>query len=455
MKLTFCGATREVTGSCYFLETKTKKIVIDCGMYQGRRISEERNLDDFPFNAKTVDTVALTHAHLDHCGRIPKLVKDGFRGKIFATGPTARLSQLIMEDSAHILIKEAEHHNHNPIYTEEDLATTRPLFEEVDYRHPIQLDENVSIEFFDAGHILGSSMVKVSADGESIVFSGDLGNPPVPILNPTDTIGEASYIVMESTYGGRIHEDKDTRTLLLQSAIYETVMMKGVLLIPAFAMERTQELLFEINNLVNNKDIPPVPVFLDSPLAIKATRVFKEFEHYFDKKTKDIIQSGDDVFNFPGLYLTLETNASKAINDYPAPKIIIAGSGMAQGGRIVHHIKRYIGFFANQYLIIGFQVKGSLGRRLLDGEKKVKIHGEEYDVKAKVSAIGGYSAHADKTRLLVWLSEFDQKKLKKVFITHGEESQSFAFQEHAQKVLSAECLVPELYETFDLGVQHE
>lgn len=450
MKVQFCGAAKKVTGSCYYIETATKKIVVDCGLHQGKSYCENCNLKDFPFNPAEIDAVLLTHAHLDHCGRIPRLVQKGFTGRIIATKPTIELAELIMEDSVHILAEEALENNHEPVFTEDDFLDTRQYFETTDYRTPIQLDDNVTIEFFDAGHILGSSMIKISADGTSILFSGDLGNPPVPLLNSTDRVGTADYIVMESTYGGRIHEDKETRTLLLKSAIYETVVMGGVLMIPAFALERTQELLYELNGLVNNKDIPPVPIFLDSPLAIKATRVFQENEDYFNPETKNIIHSGDDVFDFPGLQMTLTTEESKRINDHPAPKVIIAGSGMAQGGRIIHHIKRYIGHFANQYLIVGYQVEGSLGRQLLDGADTVTIHQQEYEVNAKVRAIGGYSAHADRARLTAWLSDFSQNSLKGVFLTHGEESQAEALQHHLKQRTKADIRIPSEDEIFEL-----
>lgn len=450
MKLTICGAARKVTGSCYLLETSTKKILIDCGFHQGGRVAEEENFADFPFNPAEISHLVVTHAHLDHTGRIPKLVKDGFSGTILATNPTVELTQIILDDSAHIVVQEARRHKHDPIFEAHDVAKTAALFKGVDYHEPVKLDDNITVEFFDAGHILGSAIVKITADGKTIAFSGDLGNPPVPILRPTETVDEADYVIMESTYGGRIHEDKDNRRLLLQSSIYETIIMGGVLMVPAFAMERTQELLYEINEMIKNKDIPEVPIFLDSPLAIKATNIFKKYEGYFDKETMDIIKSGSEVFNFPGLRTTLTADESKSINSHPSPKVIIAGSGMAHGGRILHHIKRYIGYFANQYLIVGFQVEGSLGRRILDGNKTIKVHGEEHAVKAKVKAIGGYSSHADRDKLTAWVTGFDQAKLKKVFLTHGEESQASALQHHFKQHFDFEPIVPKMLESFDL-----
>ncbi|PIW36803.1 MAG: MBL fold hydrolase [Candidatus Kerfeldbacteria bacterium CG15_BIG_FIL_POST_REV_8_21_14_020_45_12] len=450
MKITFCGAAKKVTGSCYFIETSTINVVVDCGMHQGGKIGEEENFEPFPFDPTSVAALFITHAHLDHTGRIPKLVKDGFRGRIIATPPTVELAKLILEDSTRVLGHEALQHEHDPIYTEDDLKLTLPLFEEVDYHEKIQIDDNVTVEFFDAGHILGSACVRVTADGKSVVFSGDLGNPPVPLLKPTEIIKEADYVVMESTYGGRIHEDRENRRLLLRSAIYESVTMKGVLMIPAFAMERTQEILYELNDMVNNKDIPPVKIYLDSPLAIKATRVFQKFENYFNKATLHEIKSGDDVFNFPGLVMTESVDESKSINKAPNPKVIIAGSGMAQGGRILHHIERYITDRNSQYLIVGYQVNGSLGRKILDGDKVVKVKGNDLEVKAKVRAIGGYSAHADQPKLTTWISGFDKKQLKRVFITHGEEDQASALARHFNQSFEFDTIIPEFGETVDL-----
>lgn len=433
MKLQFVGAARRVTGSCYYIETSTLKLLVDCGMIQGSNVAENENYEEFPFNPREIDYVLVTHAHLDHVGRIPKLVKDGFTGQIIATGATSRLAYLIMEDSTRILAHEAARENKDPIYTEDDVLAAKALMQEAEYRKPIQLDDKTTVEFFDAGHILGSAQIKITHEDKSIVFSGDLGNPPVPILKATEHVGHSNYIVMESTYGARNHEDKEERVSIMRQAIMDTINAGGVLMVPAFAMERTQELLYEINNLVNNKQIPQVPIFLDSPLAIKATNIFKDFKHMFDKESHELMKDDKDLFDFPGLRMTLTTEESKAINDYPNPKVIIAGSGMAQGGRILHHIERYISDPNSTYLIVGFQVYGSLGRRLLDGDPTIKVHGQELEVKAKVQAIGGYSAHADQDKLTEWVNEYDAAGLKTIFLTHGEEGQALMLQDHLRR----------------------
>jgi metallo-beta-lactamase family protein len=446
MKITFCGATGMVTGSCYLVETETTSILVDCGLFQGGRISEDNNREPFPFEPKSIDAVLITHGHLDHCGRIPKLAKDGFSGRIIATGPTTAFAKLILEDSVNILAREARYDKREPIFTADDFERVLPLFEETTYHRKITIGD-ITAEFFDAGHILGSSMIQLTADGKTIVFSGDLGNPPVPLLDATEAIDSADYVVMETTYGGRTHEDKKVRAHKLKAAIYDAVSHQGVLMIPAFAIERTQEILFELNAMVEAKEIPPVSIFVDSPLAIKATRIFREYSEYLSTHVQEI-QTSDDVFHFDGLHMTLTPRESKQINKHPAPKVIIAGSGMAQGGRIMHHIERYIGSQASRYLIVGYQVEGSLGRRLLDGEKKIRVNGKNLDVRATVEAIGGYSAHADQPKLTEWLTAI--AGVKKVFLTHGEEDQAQAFKEHITPQVDAEIEIPTFGQAVEL-----
>lgn len=443
MKLTFKGACEEVTGSCYLLEIGKTKILIDCGIWQGAKFTEDKNYQPFSFPVDKINYVLLTHAHLDHCGRIPKLYKDGFNGKIFCTKATADFAQLMLEDSANVINEEARLGGYPPLYSIEDAKACNSLFQGYNYNQPININDGISIKFQDAGHILGSAIVEIWAENKKIVFSGDLGNPPVPILKATTAIESADYLVMESTYGNKIHEDPRTRELILSSAIYEVATMKGALVIPAFALERTQEILYALNKLVENKEIPLLPIFVDSPLAIKATEVFKKHENLYNQETTNLIKSGDDIFNFPGLKLTESTMESKQINSYPMPKIIMAGSGMCQGGRIKHHLRRYLSDYKNQVLIIGYQVAGSLGRRLLEHAKNVNIEGQNISVQAKIRAIGAYSAHADQPKLLNWLNKFKQKP-QKIFITHGEKEQSEGLAAKIKEKYNIDAVIPEL-----------
>ncbi|MDP3971213.1 MAG: MBL fold metallo-hydrolase [bacterium] len=448
MKLSFFGACRMVTGSCYLLEHEGSKLLIDCGMIQGAHFSEKDNLAPFPFDPKDVDYIAITHAHVDHCGRVPKLVKEGFNGEIVATHATLSFIELMLGDSVHVIQSEAEEHGHEPLYDEEDVISTVQKFQGVEYHQKISLGP-FSLEFYDAGHILGSSSIYITAGGKTIVFSGDIGNPPVPLLKETEYLEQVDYVVMESTYGARKHEASRDRSLLLKSAIYETITMGGVLLIPAFSLERTQEVLYELNSLVENEDIPKVPIFVDSPLAIKATRLYPKYNHLFNKEAKYLLDSGDDLFDFPGLQMTETVKDSIKINNVKAPKIIMAASGMMQGGRIRHHLKRYLSDYKTQILIIGYQVEGSLGRKLLDGEKVVVIEKQEYTVKAKIRPIGAYSAHADKDQLMKWLTH-NKPEISKIWLTHGEEAGALELADTITKTLGVITDVPEYGQEVEL-----
>lgn len=423
MKITFFGGANSVTGACYLLETNNKKILVDCGMFQSGKYCDERNFEPFPFNVNEIDFLFITHAHIDHIGRIPKLIKQGFKGKIFTTNPTKDLTEISLLDSSHIVEEEAKRDGHEPLYTNEDVVNSLNFFETIDYGQKIDLDDKIYCTMRDAGHILGSSIIEIYAEGKKIVFSGDLGNYPNPLLNSPTIINDADYIVVESAYGNRIHEDLPQRKEILEDCIEDTVTNGGVLMIPAFAMERTQDILYEIDGLIEQNRIPDIPVFLDSPLAIKSTEVYKKYSNsnYYNKNIKEMFERNGKMFDFPRLKFTLTTEESKRINDVKPPKIIIAGSGMSQGGRIIHHERRYLSDPKSMLLIIGYQVAGSLGRRLLDGAKEVKILGEIVPVKAKIKAIGGYSAHADQKALFNWVSH-SKKTLKRVFVVQGEEA---------------------------------
>ncbi|HZZ99243.1 MAG TPA: MBL fold metallo-hydrolase [Candidatus Paceibacterota bacterium] len=441
MKLTFYGGAQSVTGSNYLLEAGELKILVDCGMFQGSAAAEEKNYERFPNDPAEVDFVFVTHSHADHTGRLPKLFKEGFRGKIYATPPTLAMTKIALPDNLGLLAREAEKDNHEPLFTEEDLNGVMGLTEGVGYDQPIELGNGVKAVLHDAGHILGSAIIEIQAEGKRLYFSGDLGNPPVPLLKPFEYPLEADYITVESAYGNRVHEDRATRKQILQQVIRETIARKGVLMIPSFAMERTQELLYELDQLAADGEIPRVPMFVDSPLAIRLTSVYQQFPEYFNKEANGIIKSGDDLFKFPGLKYTLTTDESKAINDVPAPKVIIAGSGMSSGGRILHHERRYLSDPNSTLLFVGYQAEGTLGRRLFEGAKRVHIFHEPVEVRCHVKAIGGYSAHADQPMLIKWLDGAGHN-LKKVFVVQGETESATALAETITKELGVPALAP-------------
>jgi len=449
MKLHFFGATRIVTGSNYLLETKNAKILIDCGLFQGAKHIEDNNYEDFPYDPKKIDCLLITHAHLDHIGRIPKLYRDGFRGKILATKPTKDLTYVMLKDSQEILEKEAKHLNKKPLYQLNDIQESINLIEGIEYNEKIELGKNISCRFLDAGHVLGSAIIEIWAENKKIVFSGDLGNPPVPLLRPTEFVDKADYVIIESTYGDRIHEEKDQRQNILESTIEETVCGGGTLMIPTFALERTQELLYELNELVEHQRVPKAPVFIDSPMAIDTLEVYKKYPQYYNKEAKYLIKSGDDLFKFPGLTFTKTAEESKQINNINPPKIILAGSGMSTGGRILHHEIRYLPDPKSCILIVSYQVGGSLGRRLLDGAKEVKIFNENVPVRAKIKAVGAYSAHADSETLRNWVDKIE-RPIKHVFVVHGEEGPALALVQIIKDHLGIDASAPMLKDMVEL-----
>lgn len=422
MKLTFYGGVGEATGANYILESGDARIMVDCGLHQGGHYAEKQNFEPFPYDAKHVAAVFVTHAHLDHIGRLPSLVRAGFAGTIYSTTATKDFSELMLLDSEHILSKEAEREKRPSLYTARDIEVVERLWRGLHYHEPVTVGP-FTVELFDAGHILGSAIVRVEAEGKTVVFSGDLGNFPAPIIKPTEMMNAADYCIVESTYGDRIHENVDKRREMLEDAVEDTVRAGGTLMIPTFAMERTQELLYHLHQLFMEGRIPRVPVFIDSPLAIKLTAIYKKHEDYFNSETAQIARSGDDILNFPGLRLTLTTEQSKEINGVQPPKIVIAGSGMSNGGRILHHEMRYLPDPKSMIIFVGYQAQGSLGRQILDGASEVRIFGETVPVRCKKLNIPGYSAHADQARLLEWVGHM-RGSLKKVFVVQGEEQSS-------------------------------
>lgn len=469
MQITFHGGARSVTGSNYLLDFGTKKLLVDCGMFQGSKYSEDMNYERFPYDPAEIDLAFITHSHTDHVGRLPKLYKEGFKGKVCATNAALDLMKKALPDNLKLITQEAEQSGHEPLFTLKDLEGVLKLAHGVSYEEEIDVGDGIRAVLHDAGHILGSAIIEIEwpnksqANLERIYFTGDLGNPPTPLLQEPYYPNDADYVVIESAYGSRTHEDKEERRNILRDVITDTVKRGGVLMIPSFAMERTQELLYELNNLFNDKKIPKVPVFVDSPLAINLTEVYKKYPDYFNKKTRYIINSGDDIFNFPGLKFTRSTEESKKINEVLTPKIIIAGSGMSTGGRILHHERRYLSDPKSTILFVGYQVKNSLGRRILDAEKEVRIFGEMVPVNCHVEAIGGYSAHADQNGLLKWVKSAaglspdasvgeptESSALKKVFVVQGEEESSLAIANKIKMAINIDAVVPNQGESFEL-----
>lgn len=447
--ITFYGGTESVTGANFLFEAGGLKLLIDCGLFQGCRLCGDLNVEPFPYDPASIDALFVTHGHLDHVGRIPRLIQNGFRGVIYSTPPTRDLGELMLFDSMGIMEKEAKREHTELLYKKEDVEKAMTLWRAVPYHEPISLGEGITARLKDSGHILGSSMIELERGGKKIIFTGDLGNSPAPLLHDTEIVSDADYVVMESVYGDRNHPPREEQQGLLRQIITETITKGGVLMIPAFSIERTQVLLSELNELVENKKIPPVPIFLDSPLAIKATAIYEKYERYFNKETMTLIKSGDDIFNFPGLKSTLRTEESKAINDVLNPKVIIAGSGMSVGGRIVHHERRYLPDPKSTLLLVGYQSPGTLGRELRDGAKEVTILGERVPVRAKVLEVSGYSGHKDSDALLDFISH-DKDRAQKIFLVMGELKSATFLAQKIRDNLSLEAVVPQKSETIEL-----
>lgn len=459
MKLTFCGAARITTGSCYLLEADSLKILIDCGMFQGPKDITKLNYLKFPFRPADIKYVILTHAHIDHSGLLPKLVNEGFSGTILATPPTIDLCRIMLEDSAFVQEKDTEHENRRrlreglaprlPLYKAEDAKKAMRFFRKIDYNKFVQLSPNIVVCYKDAGHIIGSAIIEVfvneNGSEKKIVFSGDLGQWNVPIINDPSIIKDATYVVVESTYGDRRHENVRMRDDLLLKHAKETYRKGGRLLIPSFAIERTQELLYSFNKLIKEGRFPDEKIFLDSPLAIRATEIFKQHKEVFDAEA---LYRYKDPFSFANLVYTLNVSDSIKLNDYPKPCVIIAGSGMCTGGRIRHHLKHGLWDSKNKVLFVGYQAEGTTGRYILEGAKTVKMMGMQIAVKADIAKINSFSAHADGGELIQWMEGFEKRPVK-VFITHGEEKSSRALKQELEK-RKLKCYIPRLRETVEI-----
>ena len=462
MRITFCGAAQTVTGSNFLVETGSPagelKFLVDCGMFQGSLQAEAHNKDPFPYDAGSISAVLLTHSHADHSGRLPKLYKDGFRGPLYATPPTLDMTRVALPDNLSLLTSNAKREQHEPFYTAEDVEQVIALGSPVSYGQEFELASGINIIFHDAGHILGSAIIEVQTEGKRVYFSGDLGNPPAPLLRSFEYPLNADYVVVDATYGNRIHEDRSRRLEKFRQVVRDTITRGGTLMIPSFDIERTQELLFELNGMANAGEIPPIPMFIDSPLAIRMTEVYQKYPQYFNTEAMQLVRSGDDLFNFPGLKYMRTAEESKKINDMPAPKVIIAGSGMSNGGRIQHHERRYLSDPNSSILFIGFQAEGTLGRRIFDGAPEVRIFDETVPVRCHIQAIGGYSAHADQPMIIDWLTCGQGRlpagrqggKLKRVFTVHGEADSTVALANAVKEKLSVDALAPTSGQTVEL-----
>lgn len=450
MRIHFFGAASEVTGTCYMIETGSHKIMVDCGIFQGGASESQRNQLPFPFKPSELDAVFLTHPHMDHIGRVPQLVKRGYRGPIFATAPTVDLSNLLWKDMLSVMQDNFKHEQVPPLYDEHDVAKAAEHLIALEYGDKNETCAGaITSIFHDAGHVLGSAFIEFHLEGKTVVFSGDLGNDDVPILRPTDRLPKCDVLVIESTYGDRLHEDLATRRTVLRDLVKETIDKKGVLMIPTFAIERTQELMLTLHRLAEAKEIPRVPIFLDSPLAIEATHVYEEYTRYFNEKAEGEFLSGHQLFSLPGFVATKTVEMSKKINEVLPPKIILAGSGMMTGGRILHHLIRYLPDPHSTLLIVGYQAIGTLGRRLYEGAKLVRIHRQDIHVNAKVKSIGAWSAHADQAKLLRWVTQGEGKP-EVIFVTHGEENAADTLARKFRRDMNIDSFVPKPAQMFDL-----
>jgi metallo-beta-lactamase family protein len=465
MKIKFLGANQQVTGSCSLLETETARVLVDCGLYQEREFLA-RNWDPFPVAPDTIDILLLTHVHLDHCGLIPKFVREGFSGPIFLTSPSEDLLPIVLLDSARIHEEDASYKKKRhkregrkgpypeiPLYTVKDAERALPLAQEVPYNKSIPLKDQWEVRFHDAGHILGSAIIEVivreKGRQETVLFSGDIGQWNRPLMKDPAVFDHADYIVMETTYGNRDHENPEDVDRMLCEIINETVERGGNVVIPTFAIERAQELLFHLGRLSRQTRIPYLMTFLDSPMALDVTEVFVQHQEYLDNDVLELLNTGKKPFEFPGLRLTRTAVESKSINSIRGSTIIMAGSGMCTGGRIKHHLVHNISRPESTVLFVGYQARGTLGRQILDGKSEVRIHGQSYPVRAKIEQIQGFSAHAGQQDLFRWLDAFRSPPVR-LFLTHGEKESAHSISDLIRKKKRWKVTTPRYLDEWEL-----
>jgi metallo-beta-lactamase family protein len=467
MKVQFLGAVRTVTGSMHLLTVNGSRILLECGLFQGRRQESFERNRSLPFDPRSIDTLILSHAHIDHSGNIPSLVKAGFEGNIYATPATRDLCSAMLRDSGHIHEEDAAYVNKKrvrqglapiePLYTEEDAARSLQHFISVGYKRPLTVAPGVTVTFRDAGHILGSAIVVLDIEESGtktrLVFSGDLGRLGMPILNDPQVVEDVDYLLIESTYGNRLHDPIEALEGQLRAVILDTYRQGGKVIVPAFAVGRTQELVYALHRLVQAKKLPEMPVFVDSPLAVNVTEIFRLHRECYDQEVRQFLEENDrrDPFGFHRLTYIRSVEGSKELNFLREPAIIISASGMAEAGRILHHLKNNVEDARNTVLIVGWQAPYTLGRRLVERQPVVKIFGEEYHLRARVEVINAFSAHADRDGLVGYVQALDPHRLKRVFVVHGEEEASLALADHLANIGVRRAIVPQVGEAFDLA----
>ncbi|HVW82945.1 MAG TPA: MBL fold metallo-hydrolase [Candidatus Paceibacterota bacterium] len=453
MKLTFCGGASTVTGSNFLIETKDAKVLVDCGLEQGSDFSVKEMYGPFPYDPESIDALVVTHAHLDHVGRIPKLVKEGFKGAIYSTPPTKDLAELIMRDSANILAGDAKRRDLPPLYEEKDIEAALSLWQPVNYHEETEIKNGTSFCLRNTGHILGSASVRIKErDGSAVALTGDLGNSPSPLLPDSEPVEDADALLMESVYGDRLHPPQAERVERLLAALKDAAARGGAILIPAFSLERTQLMLYELSNFFAAKQLPELPVFLDSPLAINVTALYEKWgPSYFKPATQDEIKREGSIFEFPFLTKTLKPSESQEIEKAPRQKIIIAGAGMSHGGRIGNWERKYLPDPSTTLIIVGYQAPGSPGRRMVEGERRVRVGGEMTEINAKVVNLEGWSAHADRDELLKFAQAcLAGKRVKTIFTALGEPSAERFLAQRIHDYLGGTAVVPRTGDTWEI-----
>lgn len=442
LEVTFWGGVGAVTGANFLVKGEYSAFIVDCGLLQGVPESDMENTADFPYNLGEIDYAFITHAHMDHIGKVPKLFKDGFTGSVFSTPETKEIARVMLSDALKIMEQNKREKQQTPLYDQDDLDEALSHWRTIPYHTETKINDEFSVYLKDAGHILGSSMFVFSYGTKKILFTGDTGNSPTPLLKNTENIQGVDYIVMDSVYGDRNHEGKEERDLKFKRILKEGIARGGAIVIPAFSLERTQVILYEINNLVEEKQIPSVPVFLDSPLALKVTDIYKHTKKYFNEAVQKEIKGGDDIFSFPKLRIVKDSRESKSLVEEPNPKIIIAGSGMSSGGRVVHHEMNYLPDPKSTILLMGYQAVGTLGRAIQEAPKELIIQGAVVPVRARIEMISGYSSHKDSDHLLEMVAE-TADTVKKVFVVMGEPKASLFLVQRLRDYLDVDALYPE------------